>query len=160
MRVMSGFEVGAEMQLAGGVEVLVGRDEIVLRPRRSRSPAAAGSDYMVEVPLADGVEVGPWRLREGEHGAAGGACVAWLPTDRPLTVRAWRAGDRMRVGRAARRVKRFFADARVPGRDRPGWPVVLAGGEIVWIPGVRRSDAATDRPGRPGVHYLCERIDG
>ena len=60
---------------------------------------------------------------------------------------------------AARRVKRFFADQRVPARERHGWPVVLAGDDIVWIPGVRRSDAATDRPGRPGVHFVCERID-
>jgi hypothetical protein len=59
---------------------------------------------------------------------------------------------------APRRVKRFFGDARIPGMDRAGWPVVLAAGEIVWIPGVRRSDAATDRSGRPGVRYVCERI--
>jgi hypothetical protein len=55
-------------------------------------------------------------------------------------------------------VKRFFADARVPALDRPGWPVVLVNGTIVWIPGVRRSDAATVRPGRPGVRYECDRI--
>ena len=59
---------------------------------------------------------------------------------------------------AARRVKRFFADARIPGMDRAGWPVVLAAGEIIWIPGVRRADAATDRSGGPGVRYVCERI--
>ncbi len=85
-----------------------------------------------------------------------------LPADVPLAVRAWRPGDRMRAraGGTARRVKRFFADARVPGMDRAGWPVVLAAGEIVWIPGVRRSDAATVQPGRPGVRYECDRNDG
>jgi tRNA(Ile)-lysidine synthase len=66
---------------------------------------------------------------------------------------------RVAEGQAARRVKRYFADAHVPARARAGWPVVLAAGEIVWIPGVRRSDAATDRPGRPGVPFICERID-
>jgi tRNA(Ile)-lysidine synthase len=112
------------------------------------------------VPLVDDVCVGGWRFRRTDAESRATERGAWLPADRALTVRAWRAGDRMRWGEAARRVKRFFADARVPGRDRPGWPVVLAGGEIVWIPGVRRSDAATDRPGQPGVHFLCERIVG
>ncbi|MBC8027926.1 MAG: hypothetical protein H7Y89_18195, partial [Steroidobacteraceae bacterium] len=57
-----------------------------------------------------------------------------------------------------RRVKRFLRDAGLAGPDRQGWPVVLAGDEIVWIPGVRRSDAATVRPGRPGALYVCDRI--
>jgi tRNA(Ile)-lysidine synthase len=57
-------------------------------------------------------------------------------------------------------VKRYFSDAGIAGPERAGWPVVLADGEIVWIPGVRRSDAATDRSGRPGVPYVCERNDG
>jgi tRNA(Ile)-lysidine synthase len=56
-------------------------------------------------------------------------------------------------------VKRFFGDAGIVGPDREGWPVVLADGEIVWIPGVRRSDAATDRSGRPVLQYRCERND-
>jgi hypothetical protein len=43
---------------------------------------------------------------------------------------------------------------------RAGWPVVVQGGEIVWIPGVRRSDAATVRPGEPTRHYVCERAHG
>jgi tRNA(Ile)-lysidine synthase len=64
------------------------------------------------------------------------------------------------AGGAARRVKRFFADARVPAEERRVWPVVLADGVIAWIPGVRRSDAATVRPGRPGVRYDCDRNDG
>ena len=33
----------------------------------------------------------------------------------------------------------------------------LAAGEIVWIPGVCRSDAATARPGRPAISIRCER---
>ena len=117
---------------------------------------------MAEVPLAGEVVLDGWRLRRRRASDAESLWSACLPAEAAVTVRPWRAGDRMgAVGRqAARRVKRFLADARIAKHARPGWPVVLVDGEIVWIPGVRRSDAATDRPGRPGVHYLCERIDG
>jgi tRNA(Ile)-lysidine synthase len=106
------------------------------------------------------VRRGGWRLRPSD--APVGADDPWgaaLPPDRRLTVRDSRPGDRIvRAGTGtARRVNRCFADARVPGPLRLGWPVVLADGEIVWIPGVCRSEAATARPGRPAVHYVCDR---
>jgi tRNA(Ile)-lysidine synthase len=159
MTVAAGAAVGTEIQLSGSVEVVAGRGEIILRPRRRRVVAAPAS--LDAVPLVPDLVVGAWQLRVGRSETDSAWC-AYLPGDQPLAVRPWRPGDRMRVapGQAARRVKRFFADAHVPARERSGWPVVLAGGDIVWIPGVRRSDAATDRPGRPGVHFHCERIDG
>jgi tRNA(Ile)-lysidine synthetase-like protein len=79
-------------------------------------------------------------------------------------VRAWRAGDRMRVrpGGPARRVKRYLAEAGISGTDRAGWPVVLVGSEIVWVPGVRRGDAVPETLKRSArtLRYLCERDDG
>ena len=76
-------------------------------------------------------------------------------------VRAWRAGDRLEpaAGQPRRRVTRYLSDVGVMGADRRGWPVVVADEQVVWIPGVRRSDAATDRSGRPVRYYVCERID-
>jgi tRNA(Ile)-lysidine synthase len=109
------------------------------------------------------VEWGRWRLRRtSESRDAADAWIAQLPAGRRVTVRCWMAGDRMRVdaARPARRVKRFFGDAGIAGVDRRGWPVVLVDDEIVWIPGVRRSDAAAVRPGGPGLRYLCEPNDG
>jgi hypothetical protein len=64
-----------------------------------------------------------------------------------------------------RRVKRFFGDAGIVGPERAGWPVVLAGEEIVWIPGVgrppaSRAPAAVDGASRtPGLIYSCELND-
>jgi tRNA(Ile)-lysidine synthetase-like protein len=84
---------------------------------------------------------------------------AWLPADTSLEVRSWRDGDRMlSSGSGLRRVKRFLSDSRVAAADRAGWPVVIADGEIVWIPGVCCARAATARPGRPRVHVVCERV--
>jgi tRNA(Ile)-lysidine synthetase-like protein len=136
------------------------RGEIVIRPGGRPAPRTTASDGPVEaVALAERASLGRWQFARVDVAGTADAWSAALPAAVPLTVRAWQPGDRMRLadGGTARRVKRFLADARVRGRDREGWPVVLAGDEIVWIPGVRRSHAATDRPGRPGVLYLCER---
>ena len=164
---------GARIQLAGGVEVYRHRDAFVVR----RTPPRPVSEA---VPLEGVVELGEWRFRPrgAAESRAGWPVIetpdearavrpddAWsadLPADCRLTVRAWRPADRMRPreGETARRVKRFFGDARVPGAGRAGWPVVLAEDEIVWIPGVRRTVAASERSGRPVVRYTCERTDG
>lgn len=148
---------GQAMQLAGGFEVIRRRDALVLRRMHTSVPHTP--DPAVR-PLHGSVTLGAWRLRPA--GAIGeDSWSAVLPAGRALSVRAWRPGDRMRgEGRAAaRRVKRWLADARVPADRRAGWPVVLADDEIVWIPGVRRGHAATDRSGRPGLSYVCERND-
>lgn len=155
--------VGARIQLSGGWEVVRQRDDFVLRRFSGEAPrrgtAALGGE----------LRFGEWyfrRVEDGEPAAADpaleSAWMAALPADRTLTVREWQPGDRLaRSGKAgmARRVKRFLAEAGVAGPDRAGWPVVLADDEIVWIPGVRRSDAATVRSGRPVVLYACDRID-
>jgi tRNA(Ile)-lysidine synthase len=165
---------GARIQLSGGVEVYRHRDVFVIR--RAALPPLSNN----AVALRGVVEFGEWRFspltgRSPSGGnpsssaetLRGGSCVqardAWtadLPADQPLWVRAWQPADRMRpqVEGAARRVKRFFGDAQVPGPSRSGWPVVLVDNEIVWIPGVRRIDAAPDRSGRPVVRYACERV--
>jgi tRNA(Ile)-lysidine synthase len=179
---------GARIQLSGGYEVVRRRSEFVLRRRAagagedgSEAPttgsltAGLGDASEGGRPLADGLRLDGWTFRVGEsartvaRGPAGGGphdgdlWSAELPRGRALRVRAWRAGDRVRGAGASapRRVKRYFADRRIVGPDRAGWPVVLAGDEIVWVPGVCRSDAATDRSGGPGgVRCSCERGDG
>jgi tRNA(Ile)-lysidine synthetase-like protein len=165
---------GARIQLSGGVEVIRHRDSFVLQ-RVARDPAAA-----IECSLAGVVEFGLWRFQpvlvsnardvDGsapdtapDDSAGTDRDDPWtcdLPGDRPLSIREWRPADRMR-GRedgSARRVKRFFGDAHIPGPSRVGWPVVLVDNEIVWIPGVRRRVAAPERSGRPVIRYACERF--
>jgi tRNA(Ile)-lysidine synthase len=147
----------ARIPLAGGGDVVCLRDRFIVR-RRAPRPWAARS-------LEGVVAVGGWRFAPGAPAVAGEAdperdpWLAVLPADRVLLVRPWRPGDRIvRSGRStARRVKRFLAEAGIPGPLREGWPVVVAGDEVLWIPGVCRSDAATARPGRPVVAYQCER---
>ena len=112
------------------------------------------------------VDWGRFRFQAGRSARhdAGQEWEAALPAGADFRVRAWVAGDRLAPssGQARRRVTRYLAEAGVRGSDRREWPVVVAGGteggDVVWIPGVRRSDAATERSGRPVRHYVCERI--
>ena len=148
---------GARMQLSGGWEVVRRREEFVLH----RADDAPSDEEATE--LAGELRFGDWYFRIADPECPDdSAWVSHLPGDRTLRVRAWRAGDRLvssgKSG-APRRVKRFFGDAGIAGPDRRGWPVVLADEEIVWIPGIRRSDAVTVRSGRPVVLYACDRID-
>ncbi|HEU5189951.1 MAG TPA: tRNA lysidine(34) synthetase TilS [Methylomirabilota bacterium] len=61
-----------------------------------------------------------------------------------LTVRARRVGDRFLPWGAPgeRRLKTFLIDAGVPRWRRAGVPLVEAGGDIIWIAGIRRGRAA------------------
>lgn len=145
--------VGSRIPLAGGWEVVRSRDALQLRASGQVAPGES------VLPPARGISWGAWSIRP--TGAAGlDAWSAWLPSDAVLTIRPWRPGDVLvvRPGKGARqrKVKVMLSKAGVTGHERAGWPVVLSGEEIVWVPGVGRSDAATVRSGRPVLAFVCE----
>jgi tRNA(Ile)-lysidine synthase len=152
---------GSRIQLSGGYEAVLHRGTI--RLRRARVAATPGMARA----MTDALSFGGWRFRRvdgTEVSRERGPDALWtvaLPADRALTVREWRPGDRMTPLGAStpRRVKGLLRDAGIDRASRIGWPVVLADDEIVWIPGVRRSSAATARSGRPVVLFHCDRID-
>jgi tRNA(Ile)-lysidine synthase len=145
---------GWYMEARGGVYIL---------GKRSRVGASTSP-----LPVSGELRWGEFRFRvdESPHGPSvedevSAPWEATLPILMPAAVRTWAAGDRLdrSGGHGTRRVKRYLSEAGVRGRDRVGWPVVVDGsGHVVWIPGVRRADAATERSGRPVRHYICERI--
>ncbi|HKW94860.1 MAG TPA: tRNA lysidine(34) synthetase TilS, partial [Methylomirabilota bacterium] len=61
-----------------------------------------------------------------------------------LTVRPRRSGDVFSPfgSPALRRLKSFLIDAGIPRWQRPRTPLVEAGGEILWVAGVRRGAVA------------------
>jgi tRNA(Ile)-lysidine synthase len=102
---------------------------------------------------------GEWEFRPAADD--GSVWSATLPAGGSAVVRSWRPGDRMGLdGGTLRRVKRLLTDAGIQGSRREGWPVVVVDGEVRWIPGVRRSDAATARSGGPGASFQSERSHG
>jgi tRNA(Ile)-lysidine synthase len=74
------------------------------------------------------VEFGPWQLESDAEG---------------LVVRTRQPGDRL-AGRQ-KKVQDLFVDAKVPSSERDGWPLVVAGDEVVSVPGI------AEAPGWEGV---------
>jgi tRNA(Ile)-lysidine synthetase-like protein len=69
--------------------------------------------------LAGTVSFGPWRLESDMPG---------------LVVRGRRPGDRL-AGRR-KKVQDLFVDAKVPRAERDAWPLVVAGDDVVAVPGI------------------------
>jgi tRNA(Ile)-lysidine synthase len=57
--------------------------------------------------------------------------------DPALTVRYWQPGDRFRPAHSGseKKLKELFSDKHIPAADRPLWPVILSGSQIVWVRG-------------------------
>jgi len=141
------------MPLSGAWVVVRGEDAFELRRTRPAVPKPS------PLPLSGALRWGRWCFYIGEV-EADGPWGAILPGGLPLTVRSWEPTDRLHVGTGLVRVKRLLAEAGIGAADRAGWPVVVSGDAIVWIPGVSRARAATARSGRPGVSIRCEPSDG
>jgi tRNA(Ile)-lysidine synthase len=82
---------------------------------------------------------------------------AWFTFD-PLTVRAWSPGEKLKPlgGTGRRLVVRCFQEVRVPRSRRVAWPVLAQNQEIIWIPGVCRSDALLPAPGTEALRVDAE----
>lgn len=77
--------------------------------------------------------------------------------DTDLLVRPAAAGERIEIGDGGKRVGEALAEAGVPARLRPRWPVLESGGRIALIPGVRAAAWAWRGPST--ARYLVARID-
>jgi tRNA(Ile)-lysidine synthetase-like protein len=104
---------------------------------------------------------GRWRFRwepattPGEFDRAG--LSAWFTPD-VLTVRAWSAGERLRPlgGTGRRLIVRCFQDLRVPRGRRGSWPVLAQEDQVIWVPGVCRSDARVPLRGTEALRVDAE----
>ncbi len=90
-----------------------------------------------------------WSLGRAPAAQTRDGLAAWfIPGS--LRVRPWQAGDSIRPlrGRGRRLVVKCFQEARVGRAERSLWPVFLdAAGDIVWVPGVCRSENQVPEPG-------------
>jgi tRNA(Ile)-lysidine synthase len=133
----------ASLDVGAGTRALV--EYGVLRFTRA-APSAVPDAAPLSVPGT--AAFGGWSLRATLEPAGASALaqaggeVGLLDADRmaggPLTVRGWRAGDRMHpLGlRGSKALSDLFTDRRIPRAQRPSMPIVLSGEEIAWIPRV------------------------
>jgi tRNA(Ile)-lysidine synthase len=110
-------------------------------------PAAAPAPVTLEVPGE--AEFGAWNVHARMERVAQAAGGGFLPArgdallspgtiEQPLTIRAWRHGDRMRPAGldGTKTLQDVFTDNKVPRDERDQIPVVECGGEIVWVAGL------------------------
>jgi tRNA(Ile)-lysidine synthase len=151
----------AALEVGGGVRAVV--EYGVLRFTREQ-PTAAPHEQSLELPGA--VEFGSWALSATVEPAAArlladaGGTVGMLDADRlsggPLTVRAWRSGDRMRpLGLdGTKTLADLFTDRRIPRAQRASLPILLSDAEIAWIPSVATAERFRVRPDTRRVAVL------
>ena len=129
------------------------------RLRIFRLKKKAGNADHTSVPWGQGdegrVEWGGWEIRwlhESAGAPARDSLVTWV-TSGLGEIRSWMPGDRIRpfggVGR--RRVSRVLMEGRIPRSDRAAYPLVTRAGQVIWLPGICRSDAAVPSVGEPAI---------
>jgi tRNA(Ile)-lysidine synthase len=119
------------LDLGGGVRVVVEYGTL----RFTRAGEAAVPDPVV-LTVPGRARFGDWDV-EAAAGAPGEVSVTGVTG--PLTVRAWREGDRMRpIGLGGTKtLQDLFTDKKVPRELRRTLPVVVVGNDaIVWVAGV------------------------
>jgi len=74
-----------------------------------------------------------------------------------LVARNWRAGDRFWPAhtKAPKKIKELLQEKRVTGPGREAWPVLVSGGEIVWVRGLPTPEHL--RPGQGSKEALVIR---
>jgi tRNA(Ile)-lysidine synthase len=154
----SGVDIGDGLVVAREFDVLrVGRrpDGIPDVPLRIDAPAAGRGD----------LRIGGRRRRATwgpGGGCRGGGIRLELALDRlafPLTVRGWRAGDRIRTPAGTRKLKKLFQEKRVPRSRRTMVPVVVDAGERVVAAG-EVATAADVAPGGEDERFVLRIEDG
>jgi len=143
-------DVGSRRDLPGGVHASVEHDALLLRGAvEEPSPLAPA---LLEIPgsvsVADGVvRADPAEVPSvGIEADAHDADVEYVDADRlegPLSVGSALEGERMRpLGMSGtKKLSDVMMDAKVPARHRSKIPVVREGDRVVWVAGIRLSEA-------------------
>ncbi len=154
----------AQLDVGGGVRAVV--EYGVLRFERDRPRVVPEP---VALPIPGTVRFGAWRLdcrleestSPAESGRGGGIGLLDADILEPagLTVRSWRAGDRIApVGLdGTKTLADLFTDHRIPRADRRTRPVVACGSDVAWVPGLATGEPFCVRAGTTRVAVLHAR---
>lgn len=113
----------------------------------SGSPCPPAVPLVLDAPVAAGdgrVYLASSPLQPEHEGS-------WVPRDlagQGLTLRGRRPADRFRPagGRGGKKLARWLIDRKIPREQRASLSVVARGSEVIWIPGLSRSDRTSLEP--------------
>jgi tRNA(Ile)-lysidine synthase len=150
----AGRERGA-IAIPGPARVVREGDVLVRRPGRAPAPSAfafeIGPGRTVVHPAGGWrVAVSPPRARRAGETRPTGAARALFDADQlpgGLVLRSPARGDRVRLlAGGTRKLQDVLVDAKVPRETRALLPVLAAGPEILWVPGLARGAGAPVGP--------------
>jgi tRNA(Ile)-lysidine synthase len=98
-----------------------------------------------------------WRVEPAPERLERTGLTTWV-APAPLQFRRWNAGERIRPlrGRGGRLLVRCFQEARIPRSRRADWPVLYGPDDLVWVPGVCRSEALLPPAGTEAMRIDAE----
>ena len=128
----------ATLDLGGGLRAVV--EYGVLR-FDTGPPPLAPAPAVLSVPGSIAYGAGALACLETEDGALDADALGAR-----LEARPWRAGDRVRLPAGSRSLQDLFTDHKVPRERRPQLPVVLAAGEVAWVPGIATAERFAATP--------------
>jgi tRNA(Ile)-lysidine synthase len=140
---------GRRCVLAGGLVLSREFDRLVLSA--GPSPTSGGCLEIPEAGEGEGtfaLEGRTWRAQWTRSSAASGFWKQAFDPGAlgfPLLLRSWAPGDRMRMEYGSKKIKKLFAEARVPVGERSRRPLLVdRAGRVLWIPGLARSADAPE----------------
>ena len=144
---------GSQVRIPGGCAAIRQFDELLLR--RSVSPATPSFAYGLKVPgrcripeagirFVCTIGVAPSRkvMRETRSSQA---FLEPSRLPRSLLIRPRTPGDRY-GGPGHRKVKKMLITGKIPQLHRPSLPMIVAGNDVIWIPGFRAARGYEAKP--------------
>ena len=108
-------------------------------------PACSHHDYAYTLPVPGETHIAELGLtlrcvpvpQQFAENASPGSLLSVALLSQQLTVRNWRPGDRFWPvhSKSEEKLKRLFGEQHIRAEQRPSWPVVLDGEQIVWVRG-------------------------
>ncbi len=159
MRLAGGPE-GGRIDLGEGASLVAESGTVRVDPGPRAEP---GADPPGVLELPGRLDWSGWTIEAEAMQPPFEACgpeVATLDRDRlgsRLEVRSWREGDRIRplgLG-GSKSLQDLFTDHRLPRSRRRRIPVLLAAGEVAWVPGIAVGEAFRLGPDTTRAVRLC-----
>jgi tRNA(Ile)-lysidine synthase len=155
---------GRHRTLAGGLVLAREFDRLVL----SR-PSPAGEDEWLEVAEPGegrGTFILDGRIWRAEWTHAVRPATPWVQAFSPsrlafpLRLRGWAPGDRIRMPYGSKKLKKVFAEARIPLGERARRPVLVdREGAVLWVPGLARAADLPEATGGTSLIFSVKESD-